>query len=669
MRVVLLAAAGVFSASLVLAGQNAAPPAAPAAPGTIAQAYEQFLLAQHLEGNGEVDQAIAAYTRAMAFDPSSADVVAELAGLYLRQGRTERARDAAQQALALDALNREANRVLGVIHAGLADNGQRTPRGGAADENVAKAIQHLEIAVQGAEGEVEPSLRATLARMYVAGGAYDKAIAMLTPLVNDEPRWSDGPQLLAEAYAGAGRIRDGIAWLEDRVGDDPRLLPTLADFYERERDWTKAADAYGRAIQLAPFGRNTNDLRTRYASVLLNLGGREAALKARDALMAMGRGAAGRDGLPGDVRALYLLSQAQRRLGDLAAADAAARAVITLNGRLPWGYYALAEVLEERGRYQDVADLLAPVMAQFRSAASDDSTWELSMLLPHLGFSYQQLGQYDKAIAIFEEARRLSPDDPTLSGYLVEANMAARNYTAAVAIARAAAAAHPDDLRLHRVYAQALRRSGKTGEAIAIMQDLLAAHAGDPSVHVALAGLYAEADRPADAIRVLQAAQARFPDDNQIAFQLGAIFDRQHRFSDAERMFEQVLARDPENAAALNYLGYMLAERGERLDESVDLISKALAIEPENGSYLDSLGWAYYKADKLDLAEDHLRRAAEQLKTSSVIQDHYGDVLFKLQKYDEAIAAWTRSLAGDRDSIDPDGIDRKIRTAKQRLAR
>ena len=55
------------------------------------------------------------------------------------------------------------------------------------------------------------------------------------------------------------------------------------------------------------------------------------------------------------------------------------------------------------------------------------------------------------------------------------------------------------------------------------------------------------------------------------------MFDKQKKFADAEAAFRQVLARDPENAAALNYLGYMLAERGERLDESVDYLKKALA--------------------------------------------------------------------------------------------
>ena len=168
---------------------------------------------------------------------------------------------------------------------------------------------------------------------------------------------------------------------------------------------------------------------------------------------------------------------------------------------------------------------------------------------------------------------------------------------------------------------------------------------------------------------MLQDAQAKFPQDNTIAFELGTVFDKQKKFADAEAALRQVLSRDPENAAALNYLGYMLAERGERLDESVGYLKKALQMEPENGSFLDSLGWAYYKSEQLDLAEDNLRKAADQLKGNSVIQDHYGDVLFKLGKFTDAIAAWNRALTGDGDSIDRGEIDKKIRSAKQKTTK
>jgi tetratricopeptide (TPR) repeat protein len=111
----------------------------------------------------------------------------------------------------------------------------------------------------------------------------------------------------------------------------------------------------------------------------------------------------------------------------------------------------------------------------------------------------------------------------------------------------------------------------------------------------------------------------------------------------------------------------MLAERGERLNESVDYIKRALALDPDNGSYLDSIGWAYFKDGKFDLAAEHLKRAADQLTTNSVVQDHYADVLFRLGRIDDAIAAWTKALSGDLDSVDRGDIDKKIRSAKQKL--
>ena len=266
-----------------------------------------------------------------------------------------------------------------------------------------------------------------------------------------------------------------------------------------------------------------------------------------------------------------------------------------------------------------------------------------------------------------EEARKLAPDDPATASYVIEANIAAKKYPAAIEAAKSALSQQPDDLRLTRLLAQALRQSGKADQGIALLEEAIKHHEDDPVAYISLAQAYSDADRGPQALKVLQDAQGRFPSDDGIAFELGSVFDKQKKFAEAESAFRQVLARDPENAIALNYLGYMLAERGERLDESVGYLKRALQVEPENPSYLDSLGWAYFKADKLDLAETNLKRAADQLKTNSVIQEHYGQVLFKLGRYDEAIAAWTRALAGDGDSIDKADVDRKIKAAKQKL--
>jgi tetratricopeptide (TPR) repeat protein len=662
----------VFSVSMLAAqaraGMQAPPsrgqrpaPLTTASPEKVADAYAQFLLGHRFEENEDETSAIAAYKRAMELDPMAAEIPAQLAGLYLKASKVQEAMATAQVALKIAPANREANRVLGMVYAALSEGSQdATPRGRSADkaaeDNLAKAVKCFELSLDGALAESDPNVRATLARLYLRAGSFDKAIPLLTDLVNEEAGWQDGPLMLVEAYAGAGRSADAIAWLEERTPGDPRLLPALADFYERERRWPDAAAAYAKALQRAP--RNL-DLKARYASALMNAGGRDNVDKARTALVEV------TSARTTDVRLLYLLSQAQRRLGEFKEAEASARRVIAQSSKSPWGYYALAESLEARRQYQSVVDEIAPVVAANRGKAADG--FDVGLLLPHLGFAYQETGQYDKAIATFDEARKLSPDDPAIAGYLIEADIAGKKYGAAVDAAKSALGQYPNDLRLTRLEAQALRHSGKADQGIALLAEAVTHHADDPLAYVSLAQAYSDAEQGPQAVKVLQDAQAKFPKDDGIAFELGTVLDKQKKFADAESAFRSVLTRDPDNATALNYIGYMLAERGERLDESVTYLKHALVLEPENASFLDSLGWAYFKADKLDLAEANLRRAADQLKTNSVIQEHFGQVLFKLGRYDEAIAAWTLALSGDGDSIDKADVDKKIRAAKQKL--
>jgi tetratricopeptide (TPR) repeat protein len=666
MKLAVLVASISLSASVATAQQRPpqrpAPSASTASSDAVAEAYAQFMLGHHFDENDDEDAAIAAYKRAMELDPLAADVPGELAGLYLRQNKVQEAMTTAEQALKIAPDNREGNRVLGTIFAALSENATDDRRGGGGAEaaaNAQKAIVYFEKAIAGAAAETDPNVRATLARLYVATGAYDKAIPLLVDLVNQEAGWQDGPMMLAEAYAGAGRIPDGIALLEERAAEDPRLLPALADFYERERRWSDAASTYGRALEAAP---RSVELKFRYASALLNAGGRDNIVAARDALKEVVVGQASDT----RVRALYLLSQAQRRLGEYADAEASAHRVITQNPKSPWGYYALAESLEERHQYQTVIDELAPAVVQLRTSSSDPS-FDVGLLLPHLAFAYQELGQHDKAIAAFEDAHRLAPKDPAIAAYLTEANIAAKKYAVAIETAKAGLVDNPDDVRLTRLEAQALQRGGKPDQGLALLESSLKQHGDDPMAYIVLAQMYSDTSHGAQAVKLLQDAEAKFPEEDSLVFELGSVLDKQKKYAEAEASFRRVLNRDPDNSTALNYLGYMLAERGERLDESVAYIKRALQLEPENGSYLDSLGWAYFKSDKLDLAEQNLKQAADQLRSNSVIQDHYGDVLLKLGRFEDAIAAYNRALAGDLDSIDKADIDKKIRSAKQKL--
>jgi tetratricopeptide (TPR) repeat protein len=654
--VVLVALLGVPAlANAAQAGRPAAPAATqPMDPK--AEAYQQYLLAQRLEDAQDTQGAIAAIKKAMTLDARSAELPAALADLYLGLNQSTDASAAAEEALKLDASNRDAHRILGTIFAGAATSDARQSRQ-ARQENLLKAIDHLEKAVVERSGvQAEVNLRAMLARLYILNSAYDRAIPLLAELVRQEPGWQDGASLLVDAYVSAGRTSDAIAWLQEAALNSPPLYSNLADLYGREQRWEEAAKAYEQALQVST---RSFDLRVRYASMLMNAGGSSNALRARGVLREAIQMRAT------DERALFLLANAERQTNDLDASESTARRLITQNAKNPRGYYALAEALEARQKYREVVDALAPAVVQFRGGTN--AAFPLGMLLPHLGFSHLQLGEYDQAIAVFEEAQKLAPEDTTIAGFLIQSHVSAKRYPRAIELAKTARTAHPDQLRFARLESQALRESGRVDEGLAVLQDVLKQKNGDPEAHLALAQAYVDVKRGPQAVRVLQDAQLKFPSNPQPAFELGAVLERQRKYPDAEAAFKEALQRDPQHAPSLNYLGYMLAERGERLSESVGYIKKALEIEPGNGSYMDSLGWAYFKDGQLDLAEQNLRQAAAQLVTNAVVQDHYGDVLFRMGRFQEAIEAWNRALAGDTEDLDRGALDRKIRSARQKL--
>jgi tetratricopeptide (TPR) repeat protein len=214
--------------------------------------------------------------------------------------------------------------------------------------------------------------------------------------------------------------------------------------------------------------------------------------------------------------------------------------------------------------------------------------------------------------------------------------------------------------------AAALINAGKAVEA----RDMLKTLAANTQADIAVLYLYAVAQRQSKDLAGAEATAKRLreaaPADPRGHYVLAQILEAKGDVDGAEKSLRELLARDPEDATALNYLGYMFAERGARLDEAVDLVQRALKIEPDNPSFLDSLGWAYFRQGRIELADRPLTDAAAKLPNSSVVQDHLGDLRFRQGRFGDAVAAWQRSLAGDGESIDRAVIEKKLRDAKGR---
>ena len=153
-----------------------------------------------------------------------------------------------------------------------------------------------------------------------------------------------------------------------------------------------------------------------------------------------------------------------------------------------------------------------------------------------------------------------------------------------------------------------------------------------------------------------------------VLFDLGRSLERAGQFDRAVAIFQRLLALDQDHAEASNYLGYMLAERGERLTEAKKLIERALKNDPENGAYLDSLGWVYYQLKQYENAARWLDRALtveeETLRQTNpnspivdglrenlaVIHEHAGDTAHKMGDFSRASHHYERAIEFDPDN-------------------
>ncbi|MDP9262715.1 MAG: tetratricopeptide repeat protein, partial [Acidobacteriota bacterium] len=215
--------------------------------------------------------------------------------------------------------------------------------------------------------------------------------------------------------------------------------------------------------------------------------------------------------------------------------------------------------------------------------------------------------------------------------------------------------------------------------ALAQVKAMLKGGPEDREVYVTLAQMNSRLKRWSEAEAAIAEAgklSTRDEEKQYVNFMLGSMYERQKKYDAAEEMFKKVLAGDPNNATVLNYLGYMLADRGLRLEEALGHVKRAVELEPHNGAYLDSLGWAYFKLGNYDLAEENLRKATERIPNDPTIQDHLGDLYQKTGRlklaaahWERALEEWGRAVPAEVESADVARVQKKLESAKVRLAR
>jgi tetratricopeptide (TPR) repeat protein len=186
----------------------------------------------------------------------------------------------------------------------------------------------------------------------------------------------------------------------------------------------------------------------------------------------------------------------------------------------------------------------------------------------------------------------------------------------------------------------------------------------DPDEGVALSGYLAEAEALRgigefdSALRRLAAGLIQFPGSEQLLYMRGLVHERAGDIAAAEADFRAILDMDPENVAALNALGYTLADRTDRYDEAYDLITRAYEQRPDDAAIVDSYGWVLYRLGRLDEALVKLERAYDLMRDGE-IASNLAVVLWELGRREESRAILDEAL--ERDP----GHERLLRVSRE----
>ena len=638
---------------------------------TLAHMYEEMVTAY-----GRSDLAIKAteeYRLAIEADPSSEFLTSSLAELYVKTGRIADAVKEAQDIIKRDPNNLEAHKLLGRIY--LRSLGDM-PGGNGSDNILRLAIEQYQEIVKLDPQSVDDHL--LLGRLYRLGNKLQKAEAELNTAIKIDPNSEEAVTTLAMLYTDEGDTAHALKVLSS-IPDSARsakLYSALGAAYEQRKDYKSAIDAYKHAIML---DRDNLDAIRGLAENLFNDGQLDAALEQYKVIS---------DANPEDAQSYLQMAEIYRRQSKFDLALEALKKADTLAPDSAGVPYNMAVVYQAQGRYDDAAKLLLDLIKK-TERSSETSTSQAdrnnrAIFIERLGMIYREQENYPAAVDAFRKMLTLG-DENARTGYqeIIDTYRDAKQWSQATAAAKEAAEKLPNDRELRMVLDAQLADMGEFDQAVADIHGMLKNGPEDRDVYLRLAIVYTRGKRWTEAGQSLDKAEelsTKADDKAYVNFLRGDFYQRQKLYDQADSEFRKVLAvtppSDPQAAATLNYLGYMNADRGVKLEESLSYIKQALTFEPNNGAYLDSLGWAYFKLGKYDLAEENLNKAEVHMSSDPTVQEHLGDLYQRTGRlklaaahWDRAVQEWNKTVPAEQDGEAFAKVQQKLDAAKVKLAK
>jgi tetratricopeptide (TPR) repeat protein len=655
--------------------QIAKAPSVPAKQPDRSTAYYHFGLAHMYEematnyGRPEyATRAIEEYKLALDADPGSKYLNSGLAELYLRTGRVRDAVLAAQEILKTEPNNLDAHKLLGRVYLQSLGNVQN---GGPSEKVLQLAIAEYTKIVELQTNDIESRL--LLGQLYTLSHDTPRAEEQFKAAQRIDPGSEDVVLNLARLYSDSGDMTQALAVLSAVPADDrtAKMDYAMGMSYDQLKQNKNAIDAYSKAFELEP---DNLDAERGLAQALLNDNQFAPALKHFEAISTAD---------PQDAQTYLRIAEIERRQGHYEQAlTTLKKAKALASDSLEIGFNE-GLIDDSLGHYDEAAQTLQGLVKQTThpdGQYSDAEKNNRSIFLDRLANIYREQDKTEQAVQAYQLMVAMG-DKYAESGYQgqVEAYRDAKQYDKATQVAQQAALGMPKDKVIQLMLAGQLADSGKADEGLKLAKAQLHGNSDDRDVNLALAQMYTRLRRwkeAADEIDAADALSTKQDDKIYIDFLRGALAERQKHYDSAEEEFRKILAIDANNSMTLNYLGYMLGDRGVKLDEALAMVQKAVQGDPQNGAYLDSLGWVYFKMGQYALAEANLRKATERMAKDPAVHDHLGELYEKTGRLKMAAGQWEQSLQeyarttpADADPGDVSKVQKKLDSARVKLAK
>ncbi len=629
---------------------------------------------------GNIEEAIREFDRAVELDPEAPYLRLEYADLLYRLRRVPEATEQVNLAYEHAPHDPEVLRLYGQIHFASAGS----------DRDSLRRSEEAFAELRSVAPEDIPAM-ITLAQIYEATGRSPEAVEVVRELVSHHPDNRQLKRALVDLLRDAGRQADAEELLGEILRLDSEALDSrieLAGIESQRGNHTQAIEILRSAS--AEISKHPRILRALAEEHLRRAGSpgivdeqRTEDLDTAEALIAELSEAGALDEL--EVRALSSEIAWQRDQRDAAVAQLE-RAVERDPGNL-WFTRQLTSRLLEMRRPDDAAKVLESAIA-----ANDDPD-EKAMFRRMLIGVHQMRGDPGSAADLLADLLVDEADEEmrqSLFGdYLSSLLAADRTEEALRALdAEEDRVGLSNSLRLGR--AEVLARQGKENKArrivleemdpvemrpaeifrLGALMELLelgaAVREARPGLALRLGQYHSYQSDFASAIPMLELALASGEEAlptqllPETHFWLGQAQERTGSLQAAAVSFERVIELEPDNSDALNYLGYMWAEQGTNLDRAVELIERAVALEPENGAYADSLGWALYRLGRFEDARGELERAVTLVPEDPTVLEHLGDVYLALDLPELARSAYQRALQSPADDGNSEQVREKL---------